>query len=39
MGLVISVVGLGDGGAVASEGLHSEAEGYYCGIYCESTHI
>ena len=31
--------GLGGDGAVANEGLHLEAEGYHCGIYCESPHL
>ena len=39
MGVAIYDGGLGDTGAVANEGVHLEAEGYHCGIYCKLTHL
>ena len=31
--------GLGGGGDVANEVVHSEAAGYHCGINCQSIHL
>ena len=38
-GVVIGGGGLGGGGDVANEGVHSHATGYHCGIYRKSTHL
>ena len=37
--MFVGVVGLGDGGDVAYEGVHLEAAGYHCIVYHKSPNL